>query len=180
MEEGLNKDAIIHTQALSKSFGGTTAVHNLNLSVPAGSIFGFIGPSSCGKTTSVRLLLGIYTPDSGDVRVLQQSPQKFGRRERRQIGYMPQQFILYPELTVWENLNFAASLYGVSLRRKKRLQTLLALVELSGHEKKKVLLQDVMLRGQRPPLLLLLALFSYAALLFLSGWVRLSRQMARE
>lgn len=138
MENGLNKDAIIHTYNLNKSFEGVTAVNNLNLDIPAGSIFGFIGPSGCGKTTSVRLMLGIYTPDSGEVRVMQQSPQKFGRRERGQIGYLPQQFVLYPELNVWENLNFAASLYGVSIRRKKRLHELLDLVELTGQEKKKV------------------------------------------
>jgi ABC-2 type transport system ATP-binding protein len=138
MGNGLNKDVIIHTHDLNKSFGGVTAVNNLNLDIPAGSIFGFIGPSGCGKTTSVRLMLGIYTPDSGEVRVLQQSPQKFGRRERGQIGYLPQQFVLYPELSVWENLNFAASLYGVPVRRKKRLQELLDLVELTGQEKKKV------------------------------------------
>ena len=128
---------IVHTRNLTKSFDGVTAVDNLNLDIPHGSIFGFIGPSGCGKTTSVRLLLGIYTPDSGDIEVLQQSPQKFGRQERAQIGYMPQQFVLYPQLSVWENLSFAASLYGVPVRRKARMQELLDLVELTGHEKKK-------------------------------------------
>ena len=129
---------IIHTQGLTKKFNGTPVVNDLDLDVPAGVIFGFIGPSGCGKTTSVRLLLGVYTPDSGEAEVLNHRPQKFGRKERAQIGYMPQQFVLYPELTVWENLNFAASLYGVPLRRNERLQELLDLVELTGHEKKKV------------------------------------------
>jgi ABC-2 type transport system ATP-binding protein len=129
---------IIYTKDISKGFDGVTAVHNLNLSVPPGVIFGFIGPSGCGKTTSIRLLLGIYIADSGEIKVFDQSPEKFGRTERAQIGYMPQQFVLYPELTVWENLNFAASLYGVPVRRKARLQELLELVELTGHEKKKV------------------------------------------
>lgn len=130
--------SIIQTRDLTKTFAGETAVDHLTLDIPHGAIFGFIGPSGCGKTTSVRLLLGIYTPDSGDVKVLQQSPQDFGRQARAQIGYMPQQFVLYPELSVWENLNFSASLYGVPVRRKKRLQELLELVELTGHEKKKV------------------------------------------
>jgi ABC-2 type transport system ATP-binding protein len=138
MIESDTKESVILTQALTKKFDNLPVVNNLSLEVPAGVIFGFIGPSGCGKTTSVRLMLGIYTPDSGDVQVLQHTPQKFGRRERAQIGYMPQQFVLYPELTVWENLNFAASLYGVPLRRKERLQELLELVELIGHEKKKV------------------------------------------
>ncbi|MBE2198910.1 MAG: ABC transporter ATP-binding protein [Anaerolinea sp.] len=129
---------IIFTQNVSKAFDGVPAVEKLNLDIPPGVIFGFIGPSGCGKTTSVRLLLGIYTADSGKIEVLDRTPKKFGRRERVQIGYMPQQFVLYPELTVWENLNFAASLYGVPLRRKKRLQELLELVELTGQESKKV------------------------------------------
>lgn len=138
MEGEVGSGSIIQTRDLSKAFGGVTAVHNLDLDIPAGSIFGFIGPSGCGKTTSVRLLLGIYTLDTGTASVLGRSPQHFGRHERAQIGYMPQQFVLYSELSVWENLNFAASLYGTPLRRKDRLKTLLELVELSGQEKKKV------------------------------------------
>jgi ABC-2 type transport system ATP-binding protein len=138
MLDGISYDNIIHTRDLSKTFAGETAVDKLSLDVPSGTIFGFIGPSGCGKTTSVRLLLGIYKPDSGEAEVLNCAPQQFGRAEQAQIGYMPQQFVLYPELSVWENLNFAASLYGVPLRRKDRLNTLLELVELTGHEKKKV------------------------------------------
>ncbi len=138
MDESHTSENIIQTQALTKKFSGIPVVDKLSLNVPKGVIFGFIGPSGCGKTTSVRLLLGIYEPDGGDVKVLQQTPQSFGRQERAQIGYMPQQFVLYPELTVWENLNFAASLYGVPLRRKERLKELLDLVELTGHEKKTV------------------------------------------
>lgn len=133
-----SQEKIIVTHNLTKAFDGVTAVDNLNLDISPGLIFGFIGPSGCGKTTSVRLLLGVYTPDSGDIQVLGQLPKKFSRDERRQIGYMPQQFVLYPELTVMENLNFAASLYAVPLKRKERLKELLDLVELTGHENKKV------------------------------------------
>lgn len=138
MTNTLPSENIIYTNGLTKQFDGVTAVDNLSLQIPPGVIFGFIGPSGCGKTTSVRLLLGVYTPDSGDVQVLGHQPDKFSHRERAKIGYMPQQFILYPELNVWENLNFAASLYGYPLRRKDRLQELLELVELTGHETKKV------------------------------------------
>jgi ABC-2 type transport system ATP-binding protein len=123
---------------MSKTFGGETAVDNLSLDIPPGVIFGFIGPSGCGKTTCVRLLLGIYEPDSGEVEVLNKNPAHFSHRERARIGYMPQQFILYPELSVWENMSFAASLYGYPIRRKDRLRELLELVELNGHEGKKV------------------------------------------
>jgi len=136
--ERIPEDQIIYAHELTKAFDGVTAVDGLNLEVPAGVIFGFIGPSGCGKTTSVRLLLGVYSPDSGEVEVLQRAPKNFGRREQAQIGYMPQQFVLYPELSVWENLNFAASLYGVPVRRRERLHEMLDLVELTGHEKKQV------------------------------------------
>lgn len=138
MSEMTAQENIIYAQELTKSINNKTIVDGLNLEIPAGVIFGFIGPSGCGKTTSVRLLLGIYTPTSGDVEVLNRQPQKFRRTDRAKIGYMPQQFVLYPDLTVWENLNFAASLYGVPLQRNERLKDLLELVELTGHEKKKV------------------------------------------
>jgi len=134
----MNDGKIIYAHELIKTFNGETAVDKLSLEVEPGVIFGFIGPSGCGKTTSVRMLLGIYAPDSGEVEVLQRPPQQFRRQEQVQIGYMPQQFVLYPELTVWENLEFAALLYGQSLRRKETTPELLELVELTGHEKKKV------------------------------------------
>jgi ABC-2 type transport system ATP-binding protein len=137
MIEG-TQQPIISTQNLNKSFDDDMAVKDLTLSIPEGVIFGFIGPSGCGKTTSVRLLLGIYPPDSGEAEVLKKPPRQFRRQEKAKIGYMPQRFVLYPELTVWENLNFSASLYGEPVRRGERLQELLELVELAGHEHKKV------------------------------------------
>ena len=155
---------IIEAQEVTKAFDGVTAVDQLNLEIPPGVIFGFIGPSGCGKTTTVRLLLGIYTPDEGDISVLETSPQKFTRQTRTQIGYMPQLFVLYPELSVWENLNFSASLYGVPLQRKERLQELLDLVELTGHEKKKV--RDLS-GGMQRRLSLAAALVHQPTLLFL-------------
>lgn len=138
MDNGHHGDPIVLTKGLTKRFNGETAVENLDLTIPPGVIFGFIGPSGCGKTTSVRLMLGVYRPDEGEVEVMGRSPEEFGRQERARIGYMPQQFVLYPELSVWENMNFAASLYGYPLQRKQRLQEMLELVELTGHEKKRV------------------------------------------
>lgn len=129
---------IITTKNLVKRFDDQTVIDRLDLTVPEGVIFGFIGPSGCGKTTSVRLLLGVYLPDEGRIEVMGHSPEAFGRSERSKIGYMPQHFVLYPELSVWENLQFAASLYGMPLQRKKRIRELLDLVELNGHENKKV------------------------------------------
>lgn len=128
---------VIRTHDLSKRFGDDLVVNEVTMSIPRGSIFGFIGPSGCGKTTTMRLLLGIYEASSGVVEVLGRTPGRFTTADRQRIGYMPQLFVMYPDLTVWENLNFAASLYGVPLRRHRRLESLLDLVELRGHEGKR-------------------------------------------
>jgi ABC-2 type transport system ATP-binding protein len=74
-------------------------------------------------------LTGVYTPTDGQVIVFDRSPAKFSQGERARLGYMPQLFVLYPNLTVWENLNFAASLYGMSPFRGKRLKEALIFVE---------------------------------------------------
>ncbi len=121
---------VVDAQELTKAFGKETAVDALTMHVPRGSIFGFIGPSGCGKTTTVRLLTGIHKPTAGQVSVLGKNPVKFSKSDREKIGYLIQQFVLYPELTVWENLNFAASFYGVTLFRYGRLNKLLDFVEL--------------------------------------------------
>lgn len=134
----LERPQIIKTRELTKIFGGETAVNAITLEVPEGSTFGFIGPSGSGKTTTVRLLMGLYEPDGGEVSVLGAKPSQFSRRDRERIGYLPQLFVLYPDLTIWENMNFAASLYGVPFRRARRLNELLDLVELRGDKHKLV------------------------------------------
>jgi ABC-2 type transport system ATP-binding protein len=122
---------IIDVRGAHLTFGGDEGVHDLTLSVTPGTIFGLIGPSGSGKTTTVRLLTGVYRPSRGDLRVLGRVPRTFSPRAREQIGYMPQLFTLYPNLTVLENLNFVASLYGLGyFRRRRRLEHLLELVEL--------------------------------------------------
>jgi ABC-2 type transport system ATP-binding protein len=127
---------VIQAKGLSKKFGDEVAVEDLNFEIPQGKIFGFIGPSGCGKTTTVRLLTGIYEPTAGEATVLGKSPRAFGQGTQARIGYMPQLFVLYNDLSVWENINFAASLYGVSLRRHKRLNQVLEFVELGDHKRK--------------------------------------------
>jgi len=129
---------VIRTHELTKKFDADVVVDSVTMSIPRGSIFGFIGPSGCGKTTTMRLLLGIYEASSGVVEVLGRAPDKFTTADRQRIGYMSQLFVMYPDLTVWENVNFAASLYGVPLRRRARLASVLDLVELTGHEGKRV------------------------------------------
>jgi ABC-2 type transport system ATP-binding protein len=121
---------IIETRDLRKDFNGVVAVDGVSFDVPRGSIFGFIGPSGSGKTTTIRMLTGYYRPTSGEVRVLGCSPENFSRQERERIGYLPQLFGLYPHLTVWENLSFAASIYGLPITGRRRLRQILEFVEL--------------------------------------------------
>jgi ABC-2 type transport system ATP-binding protein len=130
------KESAIYADHLTKKFGDQLAVEDVTFDIPHGSIFGFIGPSGSGKTTTVRMLNGIYTPTSGQARVLGSNPAKFTQKERANFGYMPQLFVLYPTLTVWENLNFAASLYGMGLVRNKKLKDILEFVELYDHRNK--------------------------------------------
>jgi len=127
------KDSVINAKHLTKKFAGETVVQDVSFDVPRSSIFGFIGPSGSGKTTTIRLLTGVYTPSDGQVIVLDRNPAQFSQGERARLGYMPQLFVLYPNLTVWENLNFAASLYGMGLFRGKRLKGALKFVELYEH-----------------------------------------------
>jgi ABC-2 type transport system ATP-binding protein len=122
---------VVQAHELTKMFGDEVAVDSLTMRVPRGSIFGFIGPSGCGKTTTVRMLTGVHKPTSGTATVLGKDPYGFSKSDREKIGYLIQNFVLYPELTVWENLNFAASFYGVGLfGRGKRFNRLLEFVEL--------------------------------------------------
>ena len=131
-----DQDYVISARHLTKKFGDETAVEDVSFDVPRASIFGFIGPSGSGKTTTVRLLTGVYVPTDGEVTVFDRNPARLSRRERVGLGYMPQLFVLYTNLTVWENLNFAASLYGMSLFRRKRLKNALKFVELYEHRSK--------------------------------------------
>lgn len=128
----------VEVNNLSKEFDKQVIVDRVSFNVAPGSIFGFIGPSGSGKTTTVRLLTGIYTPTSGEVKVLGHAPGRFTRQDRERIGYMPQQFVLYPDLSVWENLRFAAAIYGVGPGESKRLRVLLDFVELTPLRKKRV------------------------------------------
>jgi ABC-2 type transport system ATP-binding protein len=116
---------------VSRRFDEHAGVFELNLHVPRGSIVGLIGPSGCGKTTTVRLALGVYRPDEGNLKVMGESSSRLSTRTRESIGYLPQQFVLYPNLSVIENVRFAASLYGIGpLQRGKQVQSALEFVEL--------------------------------------------------
>ena len=127
----VNDDAAVSAVEIGRKFGDFEAVKNLSFEVERGTIFGIIGPSGGGKTTTMRMLLGVLRPTSGELRVLGREPARFRRRDRERLGYMPQLFVLFPELSVHENLDFAASVYGMSwFGRGKRLRRVLDLVDL--------------------------------------------------
>lgn len=112
------RDAIVDARAVSLAFDGGAGLHQLELAVPAGTIFGIVGPSGSGKTTAVRLILGTQTPQSGALSVFGQSPSEFSPGDRRRIGYLSQSPALYPELSLRHNLNLVASLYGLPWRAR--------------------------------------------------------------
>ncbi len=115
----------------SMQFPDQLAVDDISLVVPAGSILGVIGPSGSGKTTTIRLLTGALEPTSGTVRVLGEEPKAFRRQTRERIGYMPQSFMLFPDLTVRENVDFVGSLFGMFIwSRRRRIRSVLELLDL--------------------------------------------------
>lgn len=161
----MTSNPLIETQGLGKTFGNEAAVIDIDMTVPAGTIFGFIGPSGCGKTTTIRLLNGSYKPTAGQLSVFGSTPSQFTRTEKARLGYMPQLFSLYPALSLQDNLNFAGSLYGLGRHERQARQTkLLDLVELTDDRQK--LARDVS-GGMQRRLSLAAALMHKPELVFL-------------
>jgi ABC-2 type transport system ATP-binding protein len=104
----------IEVEGLSKSFHGREVVHDLSMQVKRGSIYGFLGPNGSGKTTTIRILCGLLTPDSGEGTCLGYDIRRDAEKIKRQVGYMTQRFSLYQDLSVRENLEFVARLYGLA------------------------------------------------------------------
>jgi ABC-2 type transport system ATP-binding protein len=108
-----NPDIVIDVRGLSKSFEGREVVHDLSMQVKRGSIYGFLGPNGSGKTTTIRMLCGLLTPDSGEGECLGYDIRRDADKIKRRVGYMTQRFSLYQDLSVRENLEFVARLYGM-------------------------------------------------------------------
>lgn len=155
----------IRTRALSRHFGEVIAVDGVDLEIPQGQIYGFLGPNGSGKTTIIRMLCGLLTPTAGDVRVLGLEIPAQAETLRRKIGYMTQKFSLYDDLTVQENLQFMARIYGLQRRAAKgRIEDLLQRYALDSMRKR---FAGAMSGGQRQRLALAVATLHSPTLLFL-------------
>ncbi len=109
---------VVEARGLSRSFGDFVAVDHIDLSVHRGEIFGFIGSNGCGKTTTMKMLTGLLEPTEGSVRVLGHAPDPRDLATRKRVGYMTQGFSLWPELSVRQNLELHARLFGLSARQR--------------------------------------------------------------
>ncbi len=114
----MNADLAIQVSGLNKHFGDRHAVRDLSLQVRRGEIFGFLGPNGSGKTTTIRMLCGLLLPDTGSGACLGYDILRESAGIKRRVGYMTQKFSYWDDLTVRENLDFAARMYGIPRRRE--------------------------------------------------------------
>lgn len=158
-------DLAVEAHSLGKRFGGVVAVDGLDLAVPEGEIVGLVGPDGAGKTTTLRILAGILSPDTGSARVVGYDVRRDPEAVKARLGYLPQRFALYRDLTVAENIAYFADLYSVPrsawLPRQKELLEITRLAPfrnrlafaLSGGMRQKLALICALIH--RPRLLLL-------------------------
>jgi ABC-2 type transport system ATP-binding protein len=126
-------DIAIDVEGLSKSFDGRPVVRDLSMKVRRGTIYGFLGPNGSGKTTTIRMLCGLLTPDAGHGTCLGFDIINEADQIKRRVGYMTQRFSLYQDLSVHENLDFVARLYGVA-HPKQAARAMIKRLGLSGRE----------------------------------------------
>lgn len=155
----------IEASNLTRKFGAMTAVSSLNLQVDKQQIYGFLGPNGSGKTTVIRLLTGLLKPTAGKVNVLGCNLPEDAEKLRRQIGYMTQKFSLYDDLTVKENMQFIARIYGLTPKEQKsRHDELMSIYQLTKLSQQ---LSGSLSGGQKQRLALACAVMHKPKLLFL-------------
>lgn len=129
-------DYAICVKNLTKKFGTFTAVDDISFSIPRGTIFGFLGPNGSGKSTTIRMLCGVLHPSSGSALIMGKDVTIETEVVRQGLGYMSQKFSLYEDLTVEENLDFYAGVYGLSKKvTQVRKKELISMANLTGKEK---------------------------------------------
>ncbi len=154
----------IHSEGVEIDFGNGAGIFDQHYKVPEGTILGMIGPSGCGKTTTCRVALGLLQPQKGRITTLGRTPSRFSAEDRERIGYIPQQFVLYPRLSVAENAAFVASLYGMPRNQvRQRMDELLKFVDLTDARNR---LGQNLSGGMQRRLMLVGALMHNPALLF--------------
>ena len=157
--------AAIRARGLSKRFGALLAVDGVDLTVPRSCVYGFLGPNGSGKSTTIRMLCGLLTPTAGEIEVLGLEIPEQAEALRKRIGYMTQKFALYEDLTVRENLEFLATVQGLSReQRRARIDELLSAYNLADRAKQ---LAGTMSGGQKQRLALAGATVHKPELLFL-------------
>lgn len=156
---------MIELDNVTKYYGNLKAVDSISLRIPEGEIFGFIGPNGAGKTTTIKMLATLLVPSSGKVRVAGIDPEEKPRDVRRLIGYMPDSFGVYPDLAVWEYLDFFGAAYHIpSSRRPSMISDVLELTDLS---EKRNNLVETLSRGMKQRLCLAKTLLHDPAILLL-------------
>lgn len=155
---------MIIVDRLGKTFGTTVAVNEVSLHVKKQDIFGVVGPDGAGKTTLMRMVCGLIVPDAGQISLMGEKPGRL-ERARESLGYMPQRFSLYGDLTVMENINFFGSMYG--LDRKTIARRADEILELTGLIKFKGRFADNLSGGMKQKLALTCSLVTRPALLVL-------------
>jgi ABC-2 type transport system ATP-binding protein len=129
----LEQSTIISVSNLTKSFGDFTAVNNISFEVAKGEIFGFLGANGAGKTTAMKMLIGISKPSSGEAIVAGYNIDNQSEMVKKNIGYMSQKFSLYDDLTIKENITFFGGIYGLS-RKQIKEKTAVLIAELKLEE----------------------------------------------
>ena len=128
------REEVIDVTGLTKRFGDKTVVDHFDIRVPKGAIYGFLGPNGSGKTTTIRMLCGLLTPDAGEGTCLGLDVRKQARLIKEQVGYMTQKFSLYEDLSIRENLDFVGRMYNID-RRKQRVDDALDHLGLADRQK---------------------------------------------
>jgi len=159
------RDTVIRTRGLTQRFGNTTAVNAIDLDIYRGEVYGFLGPNGSGKSTTIRLLCGLLLPTAGDIEVLGLRMPQQAELLKRRCGYMTQKFSLYEDLSVAENMTFAAQIYGLNpFSVNKRVNELLEVYWLTELRNQ---MAGTLSGGQKQRLALATAVLHKPELLFL-------------